>query len=215
MIPIGPLMPALNGTSRWILKACAILALVAAACLVAYNKGHASGVASMRAPLAEAKAQHQKDLADHAKVLREYAERAAHVAELARAAQTTFIQDRATADRTHDQELAHAIAQKDRVIAGYRARTLQLQPWWECPSVLPAVGGVLGAGAAGGGPEADAAAELRAAGHAENIYQFAVADSWIRRLQAEVTATRKACGAPNETAHAGAGQEGGPEASER
>lgn len=215
MIPFAPLMPALNGTSRWIIKACIILSAIAIASLVAYNKGQALGVESMRAPLAEEKAQHQKDLADHARILREYAESAAHVAVLARSAQTTFVQDRVEADRTHDQELANAIARKDRLIAGYRSRAVQLQPWWECPSVLPAAGGVLGAGTAGGGPGADAAAELRAAGHAENVYQFALADTWIRRLQAEVTATRKACGVPNETAHAGAGQESGPQAEPR
>jgi hypothetical protein len=194
------MIPVLDTTSKWILKACAILALLTIAALLVFNWGHARGVQSMRAPLAEAraasadaKAAHQLDLARHAQVLREQAERAAHVADLARVAQTTYIEDRAAAARKHEQELAHAIAEKERLIAGHRAGSVQLQPWWECPSVLPAVGGVLGAGTAGSGPEADAGAVLRAASLAEGVQDGLAADAWIHNLQSELTATRKAC----------------------
>lgn len=171
------------------------VAAIAVVVALAYGWGRGNGVESMEKPLAEERAAHAKDLAEHALVLREHAERAAHVADLARQSQTTFITERESARSAHKQELKDALARKDRIIAGLRTGALQLQPWWECPSVLPAAGSVIGADAAGDGSRADEGAYLRAAGHAENIYQFARADTWIRSLQAEVTATRKACGA--------------------
>lgn len=161
---------------------------------VVYSWGHRNGVRSMETPLAQEKASHAKDLSDHAQVLREYSERAAHVADLARQAQTTFVQDRDAAARKHEQELAHAAAEKDRLIAGYRAGTVQLQPWWECPSVLPAAGSAIGADFAGYRPEVDAGAAIRAASLAEGVQDGIAADAWILNLQAELTATRHACG---------------------
>lgn len=193
---MGPFLTnPLDATSKWILKACAAVALLVVAGLLVYGRGHSAGVESMQDDLQAEKALHQATIAEHAQVLRQYAERAAHVADLARQAQTTFIQDRDTAARKHEQELAHAAAEKNRLIAGYRAGAVQLQPWWECPSVLPAAGGFAGAGAAGGGPETDGAALLRAASLAEGVQDGIAADAWIRNLQTELTATRKACGA--------------------
>lgn len=168
---------------------------VAAFSAVIYSWGHRNGVRSMEIPLAQEKAAHAKDVADHAQVLRDYSERAAHVADLARQAQTTFIQDRADAARRHEQELAHAAAEKNRLIAGYRAGAVQLQPWWECPSVLPAAGSAIRTDLAGTGRGADAGAAVRAASLAEGVQDGIAADAWIRNLQAELTATRKACGA--------------------
>lgn len=184
----------LDKTSLWVIKVCAALAAIVIVGFVVYGRGHAAGVESMQNDLQAEKALHQATIAENAQVLRQYAERAAHVADLARQAQTIFIQDRADAARRHEQELAHAAAEKNRLIAGYRAGAVQLQPWWECPSVLPAAGGFAGAVAAGRGPEADAGAVLRAASLAEGVQDGIAADAWIQNLQSELMATRKACG---------------------
>lgn len=189
-----PILLGLDGASRWILKVCAIAAALILGGFLVYGRGHAAGVESMQDDVQAAKAEHQKDLADHARVLREHAERAAHVADLARAAQTTYIEDRAAAARKHELELAHANAEKERLIAGHRTGAVQLQPWWECPSILPAGGSFSGADVAGGGPQADAGAVLRAASLAEGVQDGIAADAWIHNLQAELIATRKACG---------------------
>jgi hypothetical protein len=177
-------------------RALAYLVVIASVLGGMYAWGRSNGVESMQPPLNAEKAAHAQDLAEHAVVMRQHAERAAQVADLARSAQTVFIADRMAAKRKHTQELSDALARKNRTIAGLRAGALQLQPWWECPSVLPTASGVIGAGPTAGGPGLDAGAELRAAGHAENLYQFARADTWIRNLQAELIATRRACAVP-------------------
>lgn len=194
------LIPALDSTSRWILKACAVAITLVVAGVLVFNWGHDRGVKSMGGPLAEAraatsnaKAAHQADLAAHANVLRDQAERAAQVADLARRAQTTYMEDRVAAAHRHEQELSHAVAEKERLIASHRAGAVQLQPWWECPSVLPAAGGFTSAGAASGGLEVDAGAAVRAASLAEGVQDGLAADAWIHNLQAELTATRNAC----------------------
>lgn len=194
------LIPALDGTSKWILKACAVGILLAIAGTLTFSWGHARGKASMEAPLAKAQAataaaegKRQADLAAHARVLREYAEQAAHVAELARQSQSTFILDREAARQKFKKEMADALAKRDSLVAGYRAGTVQLQSWWECPSVLPAASGAFGADPAAHGPGVDGAAALRAASLAEGVQDGAAADAWIHNLQAELSATRRAC----------------------
>lgn len=161
--------------------------------------GSAAGVQTLRLARAEAataheQAAHSATKAQHAESARELAEMTAAVARSVRALEATYSAESAAAADKFQREKANAIAKKDRVIADLHAGALQLQPWWECETA--GIAGDLADPAITATPSGDVGrAELRAASLAEGVQDGAVADSWIRWLQAELIATRKAVGA--------------------
>jgi hypothetical protein len=160
---------------------------------------HDRGADSRDTEVAELKATISELKADHAEVLRDQANRALAVADAVRALQGIYLKASADAEQKFQQDKADAIAKKDRVIAGYRAGSLQLQDWWRCETPSAASDTADAAASAITGGDAGRA-DLRAASLAEGVQDGAVADAWIRWLQGELIATRATCGVPKSWA---------------
>lgn len=168
-----------SASGSLIIKACVALSVIAI-------------IWVLKSGLDAERAAHAKTKAQHALVLQDLAEKTAAAERAARRVGEVYAAESAANRETFDKEKAHALAEKDRVIADLRAGRVQLRQWWRpevpaCPgdSAQPAT-------AAGGDAEV---AELRAASTGRIVGAGAEADAWIGWLQRELTATRAVCGA--------------------
>ena len=84
----------------------------------------------------------------------------------------------------YEREKAHALDQKDRVIADLRAGKLSLRPQWKCPA-SPMSDTPIGAGSA------DDAADLREADAGSLVSIAAACDAQVKGLHAILTQERQ------------------------
>lgn len=150
-------------------------------------------IAGLETDVAKEQAKHAATRAESAETLRDLAQRTADVAAKVRAREGEYLAAAAAADEKHRQEKAHAVAEKNRVIADLRAGRLQLQPWWQCEAT-PAAGDA--ADAAGpADPGGNARAHERRIEDSGRLVQIGIeADAKERWLRTELIATRALCG---------------------
>lgn len=165
-------------TTLAIIKLCALGVLLIAGYLWAHGRGADSRDAEV-----------YKIRAEHAKVLRDLAERTADVARKVREREAQYNTDSATAADQYDKEMTDALSKRDAVIAGLRADNLRLRPWWggqavSCP----------GDAATPAAASRDAEGAERRASDAGNLVRIsAESDAWVSWLQRELVATREVC----------------------
>lgn len=136
-------------------------------------------------------AAHKATKSEHARVIRDLADKAKSVAAQEKAASEQAKADRKATDQRFRESQREADRAKRDLAAALRRGTgaVRLQDHWACR--LP--GSAAGDLAAAAGRQA-AGADLRAAGAADLVAAGDAADRWIVWLQSEVTMTRKACG---------------------
>lgn len=170
-------------TTALIIKACAVLALVAVVWLHGHNKGADKWEGKYDTEVAAHKATKQ----GHATVLADLAAKTKAVATAVKAANAQYKTDRATNDATHKEDLAHAKSNRAATVRALRAGTLQLQDHRTGYQPFGAPGAAFTA--AGG---QDGYADLRFQAAAEDVQDADDADAWIGWLQRELIATRTA-----------------------
>lgn len=134
-------------------------------------------------------AAHKATKSEHARVIRDLADKAKAVAARVKAASEQAEADRKATDQRFRESEREADQAKRDLARALRAGAVRLQDHWACRVPGSAAGDL----AAAAGRQA-AAADLRAAGAADLVAAGDAADRWIVWLQSEVTMTRKACG---------------------
>jgi len=181
MINVDPLRPYL-----WLIKAGAIVAAI----LLVFGIGWNRGADKWQGKFDDEVAAHKATKADHARVIRDLADKAKAVAAKVKAAGEQAKADRKVADDRFKESEREADRAKRDLAAALRRGTgaVRLQDHWACRVPGAAAGGV-----AGNPGRQDAGADLRAAGAADLVAAGDAADRWITWLQSELTSTRKAC----------------------
>ena len=174
-------------TTLWIIKISAALVLL----VLVWLHGHGAGVDKWEGKFDGEVAAHKATKQTHAAVLTDLANKTKAAAAAVKAAGEQFRTDRAANDAAHQQELANAKSNHSAVVRALRTGDIQLHDHWTGYQPFGSPGGTFTP--AGG---QDGYAELRYQGAAEDVQAGDEADAWIRWLQGELIATRKACAAP-------------------
>lgn len=162
-----------------------LAALILAIVLIAF--GWFGGSGKWKGKYETEVAAHKAAKAEHARVLKDLADRAAEVAARAKAASDRAAEDRKANDDRYDKAVDRAKRAEGDLARALRRGTMQLRPEWACDSPGSGPGG--SAAAADG---QDAAASLRYAGATGLVGGADRADAWIVWLQSELTSTRQA-----------------------
>lgn len=177
MINVDPLRPYLG-----LIKVAAIL--------LVFGLGWNRGADKWQGKFDVEVAAHKATKAEHARVIRDLADKARAVAEKVKAAGEQAKADRKAADERFKESERDAERAKRDLAAALRRGTgaVRLQDHWACRMPGAAEGD-----ATGTTRRQDAGADLRAAGAADLVAAGDAADRWIVWLQSELTSTRKAC----------------------
>lgn len=166
-----------------IIKACAVLAVLAGVWLHGNSKGADKWEGKYDAEVAAHKVTKQ----GHAAVLADLAAKTKAIAIAVKAADAKYKADHAANDATHKEDLARAKSNRSATVRALRAGTLQLQDHWTGYQPFGAPGAAF---APVGGQ--DGYADLRFQSAAEDVQDHDDADAWIGWLQRELIATRRA-----------------------
>lgn len=180
MISLDPLRPYL-----WAIKAGAGVLAVLLVFAFGWNRGADRWQGKYDGEVAA----HKAAKAEHARVIRDLADKTKAAEAAVKAASEKAASDRKANDERFKDARHEADKAKRDLARALRAGTVRLRDEWTCPAAGPAEGDAadLAAGQ-------DAAADLRAAGAANLVGNADAADRWIVWLQTELTSTRKACG---------------------
>ena len=137
---------------------------------------------------------HTDDNIEWEAIVEGIAERTRKAESAAKLASEQAAAERKANDKRFEEKSNEADKARDALAAALRNGSARLRPEWACPASRPAEGG---AATAAGRQDGDA--ELRATREGsvlDSIDDGKLADRWIIWLQAELIATRMACGVP-------------------
>ena len=180
MINVDPLRPYL-----WLIKAGAIVLAI----LVVFGLGWNRGADRWQGKFDGEVAAHKATKSEHARVIRDLADKTKAVAAKAKAAGEQAKADRKAADQRFKEATDEAAKARTALARALRDGSVRLREEWTCPAAGPAEGG-----AAATAGRQDANADLRAEGAADLVAAGKAADNWIVWLQSELISTRTACG---------------------
>lgn len=180
MINIDPLRPYLG-----LIKAGAI----ALAFLVVFGLGWNRGADKWQGKFDGEVAAHKATKAEHARVLRDLADKTKAAAEKAKAAGYQAKADRKAADKRYEDAKHEANRNAAALAAALRAGKQRLSDTWACPASGSAAGGAAGsAGQAGAARQFDSAARIVAAADADAAAMNWLWDSWMADRKAVIAA---------------------------